>query len=82
LDIKDSCVKLIVEDDGVGFEADKVEYSEDRHLGIAGMKERTLLLNGRFTIESSQGQGTTIYACIPLQRRDINEITNQTSPCG
>jgi signal transduction histidine kinase len=76
LDIKDSGVKLIVEDDGVGFEADKVEYSEDRHLGIAGMKERTLLLNGTFTIESGQGQGTTIYACIPLQRRDINEITD------
>ncbi|HHV64915.1 MAG TPA: HAMP domain-containing sensor histidine kinase [Peptococcaceae bacterium] len=82
LDIRDTCVKLIVEDDGVGFDVEKVGYAEDRHLGIAGMKERTLLLNGSFTIESSPGQGTTIYVCIPLQRSGINEIANQAPPCG
>lgn len=81
LDIKKEGVKLIVEDDGGGFNVDEIGLSENMHLGIAGMKERTLLLNGKFTIESNSVQGTTIYACIPLRRGDIDEFTNQTSAC-
>lgn len=73
LDAKEEGVKLIVEDDGLGFDVEKLGQS-DRHLGIAGMKERALLLNGKFTIESNAGQGTTIYVFIPLKRREINEI--------
>lgn len=79
LDIRAHGVKLIVEDDGLGFDDVEAVQSDNMHLGIAGMKERTLLLNGTFTIESGSGQGTTVYAYIPLKRSDIHEITNQTS---
>lgn len=82
LDIKDEGVKLIIEDDGWGFDLDQVEQSEAMNLGIAGMKERALLLNGNFLIESASGQGTTIYVCIPLKRREVHEITNKINPCG
>lgn len=75
LDIKKEGVRLIIEDDGIGFDVEKIGQSEDRHLGIAGMKERALLLNGKFTIESNSEQGTTLFVYIPL-RREINEITN------
>lgn len=82
LDIQDEWVKLIVEDDGLGFNVDKVEQSEDVHLGLVGMKERTLLLGGEFTIESSSEQGTAIFVRIPLKRREIIEITNQITSRG
>lgn len=36
-------------------------------LSLYGMWERTLLLNGSTSIESSAGTGTTIYVNIPLK---------------
>jgi two-component system sensor histidine kinase UhpB len=52
----DSGVELEVADDGGGF---AFEQSE-RGLGIAGMRERALLVGGELTIESRPGQGTTV----------------------
>jgi two-component system, NarL family, sensor histidine kinase UhpB len=48
--------ELRVADDGRGF---AFEQSE-RGLGIAGMRERALLVGGELTIESRPGHGTTV----------------------
>jgi signal transduction histidine kinase len=52
----------MVEDDGIGF---KPELYSAR-LGLVGMRERVTLVGGRLDIESSEGQGTTVIARIPL----------------
>lgn len=57
----ESGVELEVADDGEGF---AFEQSE-RGLGIAGMRERALLVGGELTIESRPGQGTTVRLFIP-----------------
>lgn len=58
---------LIVEDDGVGFDADS-ERSEGRHrLGLSGMKERADLIEGEFEVESKPGRGTSIYVRVPIR---------------
>jgi two-component system sensor histidine kinase UhpB len=49
-------VELDVADDGRGFVFDEAE----RGLGIAGMRERALLLGAELTIESRPEQGTTV----------------------
>jgi two-component system sensor histidine kinase UhpB len=49
-------VELEVADDGRGF---AFEQSE-RGLGIAGMRERALLIGAELTIESRPGEGTTV----------------------
>jgi two-component system sensor histidine kinase UhpB len=49
-------VELDVADDGRGFAFEESE----RGLGIAGMRERALLLGGDLTIESGPGSGTTV----------------------
>lgn len=61
-------VRLIVEDDGVGFHLTEApsEPQQTQQLGIIGMQERVALLGGTLTIESSPGSGTTIFARIPL----------------
>jgi two-component system sensor histidine kinase UhpB len=49
-------VELSVADDGRGFAFDEAEQG----LGIAGMRERALLVGGELTIESRPGRGTTV----------------------
>ena len=56
-------LKLVVEDDGVGFDLDPntIFTGEDRGMGLIGMKERAELLGGSFNIESSVGNGTSVF---------------------
>ena len=56
-------VTLTVADDGRGFELDDVGNGR---FGLVGLNERVKLLNGRFHIESTPGQGTRIEAKISL----------------
>ena len=67
LDLQADCLKLIVEDDGVGFDVSgTMDIGPDqRNLGLYGMRERVALLGGTLTIESTPGAGTTVYVTIP-----------------
>ncbi len=55
---------LRVSDDGPGFVPTQVPAGG--HLGLAGMRERAELLEGRFDVSSAPGQGTTVDAWWPL----------------
>jgi two-component system, NarL family, sensor histidine kinase DevS len=59
---KDGSVSAVIEDDGQGFE----QGGGDEGLGLLGMKERVELIDGKLTVESSAGSGTTIVAEVPL----------------
>lgn len=53
-------------DDGKGFDPSLMSDSPtDFGLGLAGMKERAMLIGGQTTITSALQQGTTITAVIP-----------------
>lgn len=54
-------VELEVADDGRGFAFDESEGG----LGIAGMRERALLIGAKLTIESRPGHGTTVRLTVP-----------------
>jgi signal transduction histidine kinase len=62
LSSSDGTVKVVIEDDGRGFEAG----GRGQGLGLVGIQERLGLLDGRLAIESTQGAGTTIVAEVPL----------------
>jgi len=68
-------VRAIVEDDGIGFEANTNQG--ERHLGLLGMRERAELLNGTLVIESSPEHGTSIYIEIPLPVRDSMAVKKE-----
>ncbi len=62
-------VRLIVEDNGRGFRMDDegADIALGRtHLGLLGVRERLLLVNGSLEVESSPHGGTTVYACVPI----------------
>ena len=60
--ISDGTLRLTIEDNGQGFDP---SISSPR-LGLAGMRERLLLVGGRLEIESSPGHGASLYVRIPL----------------
>ncbi len=57
--------QLIVEDDGVGFDAAQIPV--DRH-GLIGMQERARLLGGTLNLQSQLRRGTQIQVTIPLSK--------------
>ncbi len=62
-------VRLIVRDDGNGFDAAtaKEEARRGASLGLLGMEERVRLAGGRCAFKSSPGRGTEIRAIFPLK---------------
>ncbi|RRR69943.1 MAG: sensor histidine kinase, partial [Candidatus Viridilinea halotolerans] len=69
LDVADSTLQILVEDDGSGFHvADTLENaSARRNMGVASMRQQIeVLLRGEFGIESAMGRGTRVAATIPL----------------
>ena len=60
----DSAVRIIVRDDGQGFDT----AAQTSGFGLLGMRERVELLQGTIDIESSPGNGTIVKAVFPIQR--------------
>ena len=56
---------VLIEDKGVGFDADAALAARES-AGLAGMKERAELLGGEFTLESQPGNGTRLTVELPL----------------
>jgi signal transduction histidine kinase len=61
-------VRLVVEDDGSGFDTEAASRANGAagRLGLLGMQERLTLVGGTLTIESTLQVGTTVFARIPL----------------
>ena len=68
LEAAKSEVRLIVEDDGRGFDSNGADGQGlgMQHLGLLGVRERLALVGGSLEVESSVQGGTTVYVRIPL----------------
>jgi two-component system sensor kinase len=62
---KNNLLCLTVKDNGVGFDING--QAKRKTLGLLGMKERAIMLNGKYSIESRPGKGTTVSVEIPLR---------------
>jgi signal transduction histidine kinase len=60
--VQEATVRLVVEDDGVGFGAPAPAFS----YGLAGMRERVAALDGRLQLETRPGGGARVVAELPL----------------
>jgi PAS domain S-box-containing protein len=68
LERRDDHAVLIVEDDGRGFNPDGVcEGGDGERMGLVGMRERAMLVGAELEMESSPGDGTTVYVRVPLK---------------
>ena len=60
LEARDGSIILVIEDDGVGFDAENTSHRE-RGIGLLGMRERAGLISAEFELESASGEGTSIF---------------------
>ncbi len=66
-------ISICIEDDGDGFnmqDLNKHPVVDGRGLGILGMEERALLIDGKFKVKSGPGEGTDVCMLIPLKGKD------------
>ena len=64
VDAADGGLRLVVEDDGVGF--DPSEHAiRSRRLGLTSMFDRATAIGGRLAIDSQPGAGTRVIAEVP-----------------
>ncbi len=66
-------LQMVIEDDGCGFDVTQARNSVEagRSIGLASMTERAALADGVCEIESSPGQGTTIFIRVPLTQQEV-----------
>ena len=64
LEKKENIIKLIIKDDGVGFEPGKVDTK--KHHGLLEIKERIVVSGGTLLVQSHKGKGTTIEILLQI----------------
>lgn len=62
LDYSDGELNISIEDDGCGFSVQTMKEG----VGLRGLRERFLMLNGNFEIETSPNKGTRLSGSIPI----------------
>lgn len=71
------CMKI--GDNGKSFEVERVLNARgQKRLGLLGMRERLEMVGGRFAIDSTPGEGTTITAWLPHGKQE----EKTTAPVG
>jgi signal transduction histidine kinase len=59
--------RVVIADDGHGFDLSAVTIRRDGGMGLLGMRERAELLGGALRLESRDGAGTRVEAVIPVE---------------
>jgi signal transduction histidine kinase len=64
----DAMIRVLVDDDGIGFSPHEVDISA--HFGLQLISERVEAASGWLTIDSRLGQGTVVSAALPVDVAD------------
>jgi signal transduction histidine kinase len=66
-------LEVSVSDDGAGFDVRSAAI-RSFSLGLTSMEERARALEGRLSIESRRGEGTTVSLSMPIPSRQRGEV--------
>lgn len=65
-EMKEGAILLIVQDNGKGFDRSTLKSKANSSFGMLNLQERVRLLNGRFDLETTPGNGTKSTFLIPI----------------
>lgn len=63
--LREPRLRLVIEDNGVGFDPDQLGSSGVAHIGLASIQERAERLGGAFFVRTSPGEGTQLIVSVP-----------------
>jgi two-component system sensor histidine kinase DegS len=66
LDVDETRVRAIVEDNGQGFDPATAVTSDQKHVGLNTLREKAELMGGQLQLDSTVGQGTRATLEIPV----------------
>ncbi len=65
---RETCHEIVIEDNGIGFDPNAMESTENGHIGIRNVRERIeQMCSGMLILESKVGEGTTVTIRIPAK---------------
>lgn len=79
--LEDPCqLRLVVLDEGLGFDSTSPVSPQGRHFGLFSVRERMEAMGGSLTIDSVPGRGTTISLRLPIE--SIVESIDESEQTG
>ncbi len=66
LDIFEDKLFLEVHDNGIGFDINKVEEDKKKGIGLTGLKQRVITLDGKLAIKSNKDKGSSISIMVKI----------------
>lgn len=75
IDFRPTRLRIVVEDDGIGFDRESVLAAAPGQMGLIGMRERAQSIGGRIEVQSLPGHGTRIALDLPLPAEPAREVT-------
>ncbi|MDZ7764580.1 MAG: histidine kinase [Melioribacteraceae bacterium] len=68
---KEDMLNFRIEDDGIGFNLEKVQANKSRtSMGLKSMEERILIAGGELKIKSAIGEGTKLFASVSMNPKN------------
>ncbi len=67
LETSGGCARILIEDDGRGFDPGQTAEGSGQHYGLGFMRERAADVGGSVEIDSAPGRGTRIRVELPLR---------------
>ena len=72
-------LRIEIIDDGSGFELARLD---ERGLGLAGMRERAIIVRGTLVVRSKRGSGTRVVLTVPLREGALQVPAPGLLPAG
>ena len=69
-ELQDSRARIVVADDGCGFEPGRIPYTPGDHFGLAFMHDRMRQIGGSLEVISQPGAGTQVILTAPVHKTE------------
>ncbi len=65
--LEDGSARVVIHDDGRGFDPDESSAGMEEHVGLRVMRERAEEVGGSFSLKSALRQGTELIVRVPMK---------------
>jgi ligand-binding sensor domain-containing protein/signal transduction histidine kinase len=72
-------LRVLVRDNGLGFDSEMLQHGRDGHWGLSGMRERAKRINAKLRVMSRPSAGTEVELSVPGQVAFMPKPANGTS---